>query len=148
MSGKTEVPAIDAEQNPDPELEPKATGQELSRIEEIEIRILDAEARSMENGNRETDQRLWLRYVAVAVCIAIIIGMGCMLSHVVHKLMTLKTFGAQSAYIIAIYVTPILSMSGLSIALLVSAFRGFKEGDGDASTKAIAEGTKAAKLMQ
>lgn len=79
--------------------------------------------------------------------VLIIIGMGCVLSHVVHKLMSIKTFGAGTSYIIAVYVAPIASMSGLAVALLVAAFRGFKEGDADSGTKVVSETINAGKLI-
>jgi uncharacterized membrane protein len=122
--------------------------QSPDRFEELQFRSLEAEAKAKEHLNSEADQRYWLRWLAVATCVIIIFGMGLMLSHVVHKLMTLKTFGAPSAYIIAVYVAPVVSMTSLSIALLVAAFRGFKEGDGDAGAKAIGDGVKAGKIFQ
>lgn len=123
------------------------TPEEPDRYEALQFRGLEAEAKAKEHLNREADQRYLLRWLSVIVCLAIIIGMGVMLGHVVHKLMTFKTFGAASTYIIAVYVAPIVSMSGLAIALLVAAFRGFKDGDGDASTKAITEGAKVGRLF-
>ncbi|OAO02591.1 hypothetical protein A8B75_11660 [Sphingomonadales bacterium EhC05] len=118
------------------------------QYEAIALRSLDADAKAKENVNREANQRYYLRWLAVIASLLIMSGMGWMLSHVVHKLMSLRTFGTPSAYIIAIYVAPILSMTGLSIALLVAAFRGFKDGDGDTGAKALSEGAKMGKLMQ
>jgi hypothetical protein len=135
------VPQIEDQSNLS---EPPVT---VDRYEEFQFRALEAEAKAKEHLNREADQRYFLRWLAVASCLAIIIGMGYLLSHVVHKLMTLNTFGAPSAYIVAVYVAPIVSMSTLSISLLIAAFRGFKDSDGETSAKAIGEGTKLSKLM-
>lgn len=137
MARPPKVPVVD--EPPIPE--------EPDRYEALQFRGLEAEAKAKEDVNREADQRYMLRWIAVAATLSIIIGMGCVLGHVVHKLMTLKTFGAGTAYIIAVYVAPIVSMSGLSIALLVAAFRGFKDGDGDTGANAVAEGLKVGKLM-
>lgn len=134
------VPPVD--EIPD---EPK---QPVDRFEELQFRGLEAEAKAKEHVNREADQRYSLRWLAVLACLAVIIGMGCLLWHVSHRLMTLQTFGAPAGYIIAVYVAPIVSMTSLSVALLVAAFRGFKDGDGDAGTKAISEGVSFSKLMQ
>lgn len=138
MARPPKVPVIDGPPIP----------EEPDRYEALQFRGLEAEAKAKEHVNREADQRYWLRWLAVIASLAIISGMGWVLSHVVHKLMTLKTFGAAPAYIIAVYVAPIVSMSGLSVALLVAAFRGFKDGDGDTGANAIAEGAKVGKLLQ
>lgn len=131
-----------------PEIDEQPPAEEPDRYEALQFRGLEAEAKAKEHINREADQRYWLRWLAVVACVSIIVGMGWMLSHVVHTLMTMKAFGAGSGYIIAVYVAPIVSMSGLSIALLVAAFRGFKDGDGDTGTKAITETAKVGKLLQ
>jgi len=137
------VPDVDVDDQNAPEEAPQP-----DQYEAIALRSLDADAKAKENVNREANQRYYLRWLAVIACVVIMIGMGTMLSHVVHKLMTLKTFGAPSAYIIALYVAPIASMTGLSVALLVAAFRGFKDGDGDTSASALSEGAKVGKLLQ
>lgn len=130
-----------------PPIDEQPSSDEPDRYEALQFRGLEAEAKAKEHLNREGDQRYWLRWLAVAVCVAIMVGMGTMLWHVAHKLMTLKTFGASTSYIIAVYVAPIISMTTLAIALLVAAFRGFKDGDGDTSAKAMSEGAKIGKLV-
>lgn len=112
------------------------------RLEAIELRVLDADAKAKEKGNREADQRYWLRWLAVGAAALIIVGMSCLLAHVSHRLMTLKAFGSSTSYVIALYVAPIFSMTTLSIALLIAAFRGFKETDGTNATSAASDGVR------
>lgn len=99
---------------------------ETSDRNDFEYRLLEADARARENLNREADQRYWLRWGVVALAILVILGMGGMLIHVAHWLPAdPKSVGA----LIALHVAPIVSMTTLAIALLVAAFRGFKDGD-------------------
>lgn len=100
-----------------------------ARVEDIELRLLDANAKSKENVNKEADQRYWLRWLAVAVSILLICGMGFILWHASHKVLGLSYVQSQGVYIIAAFVAPIVSMTTLSLALLVAAFRGFKDSD-------------------
>lgn len=117
------------------------------KFEALQFRTLEAEAKAKEGLNSEADQRYWLRWIAVFSCLVIIVTMCVLLSHVAHKLMTLGTFGTSTAYVVAAYVAPIVSITSLSIALLIAAFRGFKDGDGEAGAKAIGEGGKLTRLM-
>lgn len=100
-----------------------------ARVEDIELRLLDANAKSKENVNKEADQRYRLRWLAVVVSILLICGMGLILWHASHKVLGLSYVHSQGVYIIAAFVAPIVSMTTLSLALLVAAFRGFKDSD-------------------
>jgi hypothetical protein len=105
-----------------------------------EYRLLEADAKARENLNREADQRYWLRWVAVVLVVLIIHGMGCLLAHVAHWLpKEPNTMGA----VIALHIAPIVSMTTLAIALLVAAFRGFKDGDEKAGAAMASDGARA-----
>jgi hypothetical protein len=107
---------------------------------DYEFRLLEADAKARENLNREADQRYRLRQIAVAVVILIILGMGGLLAHVAHWLPNEpKSVGAA----IALHIAPIASMTTLAIALLVAAFRGFKDGDEKAGASIATEGARA-----
>jgi hypothetical protein len=116
-----------------------------------EFRFLEADAKARENLNREADQlysirersagqRFLLRQIAVTMVVLIIFGMGALLAHVAHWLPNgPNSMGA----VIALHIAPIVSMTTLAIALLVAAFRGFKDGDEKAGATIATEGAKA-----
>ncbi len=109
----------------------------------FEFRLLEADAQSRESQVREADQRYWLRWVAVGVVLLIIFGMGCLLNHVAHWL---PTDGKAVGVVIALHLTPIASMTTLAIALLVAAFRGFKDDDVKLGSAVAAESMKVSGL--
>ncbi|MEQ1724904.1 MAG: hypothetical protein ABL882_03140 [Sphingopyxis sp.] len=126
-----QVPPVDAQ--PIGPVEPNGRS-------DYEYRLLEADAKARENLNREADQRYWLRWVAVALVILIIFGMGGLLTHVAHWLPSEpRAMGA----VIALHLAPIISMSTLAIALLVAAFRGFKDGDEKSGAAIATEGARA-----
>ena len=128
--------AEDPPQVPPVDAQPVGTGGRSDH----EYRLLEADAKARENLNREADQRYWLRWVAVGLVVLIILGMGCLLAHVSHWFPT--NSNAMPA-VIALHIAPIVSMTTLAIALLVAAFRGFKEGDEKAGMAFAAESAKA-----
>ncbi len=117
------------------------------RLNEIELRLLDAGARAKENLNREADQRYWLRWLAVSVCTLMIAGMGVLLWHAAHSYLLPVYTEFSSSYIVAVYLAPIVSMTSLAIALLVAAFRAFKDSDGSSVAMAATETAKVGKLI-
>ncbi|MFG6620626.1 hypothetical protein ACGYK3_13975 [Sulfitobacter sp. 1A05707] len=137
MAEKT-VPAVEAE---------PSTDADSKRFSDIELRLLDANAKAKENLNREADQRHNLRRLSVGVGVALMIGMGVMLWHVSHSIFTTSYFEKPSMYIVAALVAPILSMTTVSIALLVAAFRGFKDSDGKNSAAMTAEAARGAGII-
>lgn len=130
------VPPVDA----DPQHEPPTNNPR----DDIEYRLLDADAKGRESLIREADQRYWLRWFAVAVVSAIIVAMGALLNHVAHWLpSTAQSAGA----VIALHLAPITSMTALAIALLVAAFRGFKDGDEKAGATIASDALKASGIV-
>ena len=131
VRAKSQVPQVDLK----PAVVPK-TGQ---NPDAFEFRLLEADAKARENLNREADQRFWLRWIAVFVVLSIIVMMALMLNHVAHWLPSdTKSVGV----VIALHLAPITSMSALAVALLVAAFRGFKDGDEKAGASVAAETLK------
>lgn len=111
---------------------------------DYEYRLLEADAKARENLNREADQRYWLRWVAVGLVVLIILGMACLLAHVAHWL---PNEPKAASAVIALHLAPIVSMTTLAIALLVAAFRGFKDGDEKSSAAIASDGARAVGLM-
>ena len=114
------------------------------RLSDIELRLLDAGAKARENINREADQRYSLRWLAVVVVVALIVGLGIMLYHTTHQLFASRYFEQPAAYVIAIFVAPIVSATALSLGLLVAAFRGFKGKEDVDQAATIANGARSA----
>jgi hypothetical protein len=108
-----------------------AVSSEPSDRSQYEFRLLQADAKARENLNREADQRYWLRWVVV----------GLAVSHWLPK--DPNAIGA----VIALHVAPIASMTTLAIALLIAAFRGFKDGDEKSSVDAANTSIKATGLL-
>ena len=108
-----------------------------------EQRILDTEIKSREKLNREADQRYLLRWGAVLVAIFLDFFMGWALYHSSHAILSPNYFEAPSSYIVAAYVAPIASMTAITIALLVAAFRGFKEEDEKNTASTMVHGARA-----
>ncbi len=138
-TGSETVPPVD-----EPTSEKSENARELSKIE---LAILDADAKAKQNLNREADQRYWLRWAAVGISASIILGMALLLRHSAHQMVTLAIYQSPATFFIAAYVAPILSMTTLSIALLVAAFRGFKDGDEKSGFSAATEGARATGLI-
>jgi hypothetical protein len=122
-------------------------GVSAKRFEEIELRLIDAEAKAKENRNRETDQRYFFRFVAVGCACLLILGMATMLWHLAHWTVG-NPNNAPASFIVAIFVAPILSMTTLALALLVAAFRGYKESDEATGATLASQGMKATGILQ
>jgi len=132
-----DIPRIDA----DPESMEPGGADEFAKAE---LRLLTAEAKAAEKLNREGDQRYWLRWFVVALCVTIIIGMGALLIHVSHWL---PNEPAMMTAVILLHLAPIISMTTLAIALLIAAFRGFKDGDDAKGASIASEAARTSGLM-
>lgn len=115
---------------------------------EITNRLLAAEAKAREYDNREVDQRYWLRWLAVVVALALIWGFWSILRHEAHYLLALRRAGAPAALLVAIIVAPIVSMTTIALALLVAAFRGYKDGDEILGANAASAGLQASGITK
>jgi hypothetical protein len=127
-----------------PPVDEKPVDPESNGRSDYEYRLLQADAKARENLNREADQRYWLRWGVVVLAVLVIVGMGCLLVHVAHWLP--KDSTALGA-VIALHVAPIVSMTTLAIALLIAAFRGFKDGDEKSSIDTANSSMKATGLF-
>jgi hypothetical protein len=113
------------------------------RVNAIELRLLDAGAKAKENLNREADQRYWLRWGAVGGVAAAMLIMAFLLYHISHSMPIGPLEKIPGAFLVALFVAPIVSLTTLAVSLLVAAFRGFKESDGTVGMSAATEGFKA-----
>lgn len=124
----TNVPQIDAGSSRRAGSGSDSGGGDI-RFRDIELRLLDAGAKAKEDLNREADQRFWLRNLAIFVCICLIVFMATLLWHGGYHYFSGDYSKKPPVHIVAIYIAPIISMTTVTIAVLVAAFRGYKDAD-------------------
>jgi NADH:ubiquinone oxidoreductase subunit K len=115
------VPEVDGEIN--------TTTARSKELEELELRLLSTEARIREAEAREKSQRYWLRWLAPVMGILVIVGMECLLRHMLHNVFWGPFHRGSGAFLVAMIVAPIASITAITIALFVGAFRKFEEKD-------------------
>ncbi len=107
--------------------------------EEHEFEFLKLSAGIKKLQHREIGQRYWLRWIAVVLGVFVILGMSAVLVHVVHQLLWRPFVFVSSPFSVALVAGPILSITSVTIALFVGAFRKFDEKDMDmAASGAVA----------
>lgn len=141
MSEKIPAPAA----APDSDIE--------ARIDAIEQRI-DARGLTEENKYRdllidEVRQRMTMRRWLSWLAFAVILAMMALVYHAGHETIPLWQMGTHPAYGVALIVTPIISISAITIVLLIGAFRRFQDQDIDRVDvpSLMAEAAKAAALQ-
>lgn len=94
---------------------------------------------------REVAQRVWVRIFVSVLAALVIVAMFVAFYHILHHVFGFRYLMLNSGALIALVVAPIASISGVTIALLVGAFRGFKDVDAAAAGAAVAASVTAAK---
>ena len=113
-----------------PPLEPApATNSRSADFDALELRLLRIEAENQELKRREYGQRHKIRWIAVAAGILVIAGMGAVLTHLVHSTFWGPFHFASGAFAVAMIAAPIASISAITVALFVGAFRRFDDED-------------------
>lgn len=84
-----------------------------------------------------------MRNIAVGMVIAVIVGMGIMLYHVGYYILTPNVAKVSSSFLVVVFAAPILSMTTMGLALLMAAFRGYKDNDSVAGATILGEAAKA-----
>lgn len=110
----------------DPDLAQGGVNQERERLE---LRLLEAEAQLKEHGNREAGQRYWLKWFAVLLGAIVVVAMAALLTHLVHMVFWGPILLARSAFSVAMIVAPIASITTITVAIFVGAFRKFEDKD-------------------
>lgn len=134
----------------DPELEELDEYLRLQRqVYELEDRISSKEM-SLEDQLRsslirEAEQRILIRKIVIGICVVVLVFMGFLGLHATHQVQSqwFWNLTIPQAYLIALLVAPIASISVVTVALLVGAFRQFREGDSSSLTGAVSDWTKA-----
>lgn len=113
-----------------PPLDPSPTANNRSAdYELLELRLLQMEAENQGLKRREYGQRRTIRWIAVFTGIFVIGGMGAVLTHLVHSTFWGPFHFASGAFSVAMIVAPIASITAITVALFVGAFRKFDEKD-------------------
>ncbi|WP_273283207.1 hypothetical protein [Pseudooceanicola atlanticus] len=112
----------------DPDLSQRDPTRDKRR-EELEFELLEAEAKLKQLAHREIGQRYVIKWVAVVSGVLVIIGMACALTHLVHKVFWGPFVFASPAFTVAMIVAPIASITTITVALFVGAFRRFEDKD-------------------
>lgn len=134
-----EIPPVD------PDLNSGGSSQNARR-EELEFELLEAEALLRRTVRREVGQRYAIKWVAVITGLLVIAAMAFALTHLVHSVFWGPFVFASPAFTVAIIVAPIASITTITVALLIGAFRKFEEkdietmGNGMASAASFARG--------
>lgn len=125
------IPAVD------PDLGSNGASQN-SRREKLEFELLEAEASLKRMAHREFGQRYIVKWVAVSTGVVVILGMAVALWHMVHSVFWGPFVFANAAFTVAMIVAPITSITAITVALFVGAFRKFEEKDLEAMGSGVA----------
>ena len=78
-----------------------------AKLQELEFRLLEADARAKETKNRETDQRYYLRWATVFIAISLIVIMIFVLFHMSHVIFIGPVLTVPSAYAMTLVIVRI-----------------------------------------
>ena len=121
-----------------PPVDPALVGKDVSHDRErLELRLLEAEALLKEHGNREAGQRFWLKWFAVGTGAIVVTAMACLLTHLVHMVFWGPILLVGSAFSVAMIVAPIASITTITVAIFVGAFRRFDDKDASKLTNGV-----------
>jgi hypothetical protein len=87
------------------------------------------ETENQDLKRREYGQRRAIRWIAVATGIVVILGMAAILTHLVHSTFWGPFHFASGGFSVAMIVAPIASITAITVALFVGAFRKFEDND-------------------
>ncbi|MFC5586534.1 hypothetical protein ACFPOD_15575 [Nitratireductor kimnyeongensis] len=114
----------------DPDL--KAGNEERhARHEEVEFELLKTEAALRILSKREIGQRYIIKWVAVGAGVLVIFGMALALWHMMHNIFWGPFVFVTPALSVAMIVAPVISITTITVALFVGAFRKFDDKDLD-----------------
>lgn len=116
-----------------------------SKFENAEYNNLIAETGLVKWQGREVAQRVWIRIAATFLATTVIGAMFFAFYHILHQIFGFRYLLLSPGALIALVVAPIVSISGITIALLFGVFRGYKDTDAAAAGAAVAASITAAK---
>jgi len=111
----------------------------LSPEERIATEILEHDEKLREISRKEASQRLRIRKLSIFACGLVFVGMGAVLFLASYKVFLSPDIEISMAYIIAVFIAPIVSITAIAIGLLIAAFRKFRDVD-DTAGMSVATG--------
>lgn len=117
--------------------------RDVKRRNGLSSRTLELERALRNLQKREIGQRYWLRWIAVAMGVAVIGGMAFSLAHLFHQTFIGPFHFCRPAFSVAMIVAPIASITAITVAIFVGAFRKFDDKDVEAMGNGAAATFKA-----
>lgn len=108
--------------------------------EKLELRLLTAEASLMEISAKEAGQRHLIRWIAVLTGLVVIVVMFSLVGHALHRINWWPVFRPSTAFMIVIVVGPVASITTITIALFIGAFRKFEDKDTERAADGVTTG--------
>lgn len=130
----TTVPTIEADEHPQ-------RGDQAYR--DAEIRLLDLSANSLSLKNSEVSQRIALRWIALGLAMITLVFMGSVLIHSVHMIFGGHIDLSTSTVAAALVVGPMASITAITLAFFVGAFRRFDNKDAELMLSGVNTGVNA-----
>jgi hypothetical protein len=113
-----------------PPIDPAFEGsEEPERQEELEFELLEAEAELKKLANREIGQRFAIKWIAIATGLMVIIGMSALAMHFFHRAFGGLFLLVSPSFTIAMIVAPVASITAITVAIFIGAFRRFEDKD-------------------
>jgi uncharacterized membrane protein YhaH (DUF805 family) len=125
------VPAIDVLPEND---------QTNDKQEQLEFELLQLEAHVKQFQRSELRQRYWLRWLAVALGLIVIVFMAFVMGHQLHRVFFGPFLFANSAFSVAFVVGPVFSIAAITIVFFVAAFRRFEDSDMETISSGVVGG--------
>ena len=114
----------------DPDLPDKLNDSDV-RLEAAEASALEAESKLAKLNISEARQRIWIRYAALSLGIVVILAMFGMMYHLSHELFWGSLIHGGRSYSAVIIAAPTLCITTVTVAVLVGAFRRFRDEDAE-----------------
>lgn len=118
----------------------QGNGQHSNR-EVLELEVLDLEAKLKSLAQKEIGQRYAIKWIAVVTGGLVILVMFAMMAHLFHQLFWGPFFVASPALAVAMIVAPVASITAITVALFIGAFRKFEERDFEHIGNGLVNGT-------
>lgn len=108
----------------DPDLPTSNASQET-----LELRLLSLEDENLYLKRREYGQRHKIRWIAVGTGAVVILAMLAIMGHLLHHIYWGPFMRPNPSFAVAMIVAPIASITAITVALFVGAFRKFDDKD-------------------
>jgi hypothetical protein len=96
---------------------------------ELEFELLEVERALSRLLHREINQRYIIKWIAIISGVVVILGMAAALAHLVHMAFLGPFLFASAAFSVAMIVAPVISITTITVAMFVGAFRRFEDKD-------------------